>query len=486
MALFGKSENISSLIKKIQSDAQMSPENLSEILEQLGASPEFLPSKNLWMVSHSKGAVRQFAHKRIAALQDPKIADSLLRELPGKSENIRKEMASLIHRLDGKRVSVHLSKMVHSKKIEIREAALDLIHQSPNWEDYLGFLKVTFRDPDSKIAQRTTRILSSNIDNETCFLMLRARISDDDPKIRRIIIEAFAKRPRPEIVEPFFERIALEDHECRGLMVTALSRLAKKSQNAIEERLLPMLADEEPEIREIAVKLLKEMPDRQRVLKIFLNHLTGVASWVRERSLESMQKISSDLTEALPPLLLDEDQGIRVGAMIMATGSNDEGLIPPLLKIFNSQEDWWIRSMAADLLKTFPHPEITQELIKKIDDPDLSYSAISALGQQGSPRGLDALKTKLTDSNPGIRRAVLKAMSDHPSEEAQEIIVQTARADSDIEVKDFAIELLRAKNEGNEALLAELERKSRKELEDRAMEFAKGGLSLQMENETLN
>lgn len=487
MALFGKSETLSSLIKKVQSDTQMPTEALAETLELIGTSPEFLPSKHLWMVSHPKGAVRQFAHKRLAALKDPGLADSLVREMPGKSASIRREMAGLVHRLDGKRVAIHLGKMVHHKKAEVREAALDLVAQSPDWSEHLGFLKVTFRDPEPRLQHQTAQILASDLENETAFLLLRGKINEDDARLRRIIIEAFAKRPRPEIVEPFFERIGHEDPDIRGLMVAALSRLAKRSQSSIEERLLPMLADEEPEIRDIAVKLLRDMPDHQRLLRIFLKHLQGVAIWVRERSLETIQKISGDLTAAIIPLLEENDQGLQVGAMIMASNSRDEGLIPPLLKILNGQDDWWIRSMAAELLRNFPHPEITMELARKVDDPDLSYSAISALGHQGTPGGLEALRNKLADSHPGIRRAVLLALSTHGSDEARELLIQSARNDEDLEVKDYATELLREEGERNEALLAELDRRNRQELEERARNFGiADGIALQMENETLN
>jgi HEAT repeat protein len=482
MGLFGKSDNLAALLKKVESESGADPAELDLVLDLLSRHEEFHLERNAWMFSHAQKKVRDFAAKQLLERKEPALVDVLIKELPTKPSPTRLELARLVLAAGPERVQARLGHMIHSSEAAEREAALDLIDSHPRWQDLLGYLKVTIKDHEPRVRHRAARVLAKGLSNQTIFLILRELIHDEDATLRHIIIEAFARQPNADTVEPFFERLPLEGPEPRAMMVRALSHLARHAQSQIEERLLPILGDENPTIREIAVKLLGEMPDRTKILRAFLIHCRGIACWLRDRSIQSLQKISDVLLEPLLELMEDPDDDIRVAAMVMASGSKDPRLVPLIKAIFLGKSDWWIRSMAAEALGKQATPDILETLSSQLDDPELRYSIISILGAQGTPAALSVLRRCLKDPQRGVRIAVLSSLQDSKALEAQAIFTESARNDPDEDVREKALELLQGIGDKSRDVVQEIQaRNARTEASRNVVP-----LELEMANESLN
>lgn len=481
MAIFGnRQENLSTLLKRLQ-DPLKTPSNLEEILKLIQSHPEFSLERNVWLFSHRKASIRRWAAQQVGSRRRPELADRLIREMIGKSGELRREIAATVMKIGAERARIQLGAIAHHKKTELREAAIDLITANRQWKDFLGHIKVYLRDPERSIRHAAARLLASDVGNQTIFLMLRNYINDPDAGLRRIIIEAFCRLGTPEIVEPFFERLLGEGPEERQLMLGAIGKLARGSQSKIEAHILPMLADESPEVREIAVRVLQEMPDRTRVLRDFLLHCKGLASWLRDRSIESIVKVCQDIVAALIELMGDEDEDVRVGAMVIANRTNDPRIVPSVQKIFLGNADWWIRSMAADVLGRFANPEIVRILIAKIEDPDLSYSAILVLGKIELPEARQAVVRCLAHPRTGLRLAAITALKETDDAEVVQYLAQVARDDGDGRVRKRARDALECFGHRSKRVLAELESE-----EASQAAAAAGGIQLEMVNEALN
>jgi len=482
MGLFNRSDSVQALLKKLEADANIDAAELEAILDVIGKAADFHIEKHAWMFGHGSKKVREFAGQQLLKVRSQPLADSLLRELPGKPSTLRAELARLIVVVAPERVPARLPILVHSKDPADREAALELIEAHPRWQEFLGYLKACLKDPEARLRQRTGRLLARGIDNVTIFLLLKEYIHDQDDTLRHIIIEAFARKPNGEIVEPFFERITREGPELRAVMTRALSHLAKTSQSQIEERVLPMLGDEDVAVRDIAVKLLSEMPDRLRVLRAFLVHCRGVACWLRERSVQSLQKIQDSLLDSLLTLMRDPDHELRVNAMMLASGSKDPRLIPLVRDIFLSKADWWIRSIAAEVLGRNPSKDVTEILASQLEDPDLQYSVIHVLGKQGTPAAYEIILNCLRSPSRGVRSAAINSLRDTKTPEAFEIVVKAARGDAEASVREKAIEVLQCFGDMSLAVLKEIETADAKERQ----RLAAAPLELCMVNENLN
>ena len=318
MALFGKSTS-ESLLKKLQ-DTNSPPKNLGEILDALRFSADFQLEKNAWLFTHPRREVRAFAAGEARTLDSRNLGDTLAKAMLGQSSEIRRELATVIHTVAEGRVVAYLTRFMAAKDIKEREAGLDLIEQAADTRAFLGHLKAGLRDPLPKLRHRTVRILGKEPEDPTISLMLFELLHDDDATVRHIVIEALSKNPTPDIIEPFFHRLGHEAPDTRAVMVRALRQLTRSgSQRKMEKELLPILADEDPQIRELAVKILSELPDQLRVLRSFLVHCSGLAFWLRERSIESIRKVSNDIVPALIELIADETEDVRDGAQQMAS-----------------------------------------------------------------------------------------------------------------------------------------------------------------------
>ena len=481
MALFGnKQENLQSLLKKIQ-DPEKTPSNLDEILRLIESHSEFTLERYVSLFTHRKQPIRQWATKLVGTQRRPELADRLIREMVGKPADVRREIAAIVMRIGADRARIQLGVMAHHKKPELRQAALDLITATANWKEFLGHIKFYLHDPEKSIRHAAASILATDVENPTVFLMLRNYINDPDTGLRRIIIKAFCRLGTPEIVEPFFERMLVEGPEDRRLMLGAIGKLARSSPSRIEAHILPMLADESLEVRELAVRVLKEMPDQTRVLRAFLLHCKGLASWLRDRSIQSIVKICHDIVAPLIELMRDEDEDVRVGAMVMANQTDDARIVPCVQEIFLGNSDWWIRSMAADVMGRFANPEIARTLVSKIEDPDLSYSAILVLGKVDLPEARDAVVKCLAHPKTGIRLAAITALKESDDTEIMQFLGEVAKDDANERVRKRAKDALEHFGHRSKRVLAELEEKA-----EREAAASPSGLQLEMADEALN
>lgn len=444
MALFGRSNVLAEALKRLEATGSLSAAETDTLLETVRTHPEFRIDRALWMLRSPGRKIREFAAQQLLARPDAgTLAASLVRELVATPPELRPEVARLAHQAAGGGLDGFLPTLVHANAPEKRDAALELLAAHKETRAFIPFLKVALHDPEPELRRKAVRILSRGVRSPSVFVILRDLIHDDDVEVRRMVIEAFARHAGPEIVEPFFERLTLEGERERAIIIGALSTLARTAQEEVEDRVLPMLSDESAAVREMAVRLLSEMPDRTRLLRAFLVHCRGLAFWLRDRSLASIRTISGSLIEALAELMrAGEDEDVRVGAMLLARGAPDERILPLVREIFTGNLDWWVRNTAAEVLSGFPGEEVTRLLTSRIHDPDLRYGIISLLGARPEAAAAGALLACLRDPSGGIRRAALVAFAQRGGASAVGVIAQVAAEDPDLSVRERAEELL--------------------------------------------
>lgn len=483
MAIFGKSDQLSFLIKKIQTTESFGAGELDLLLMKISESADFFIEKHAWMLTHANRKIRACAAQHVQQRQDPALADLIMKEMLGRPSEVRSELARLVVRVGPDRVRRSLGTLIHSSERKNREIAIDLIGQSDELGEYLGYLKAGLRDPEVKIRHRSVRVLAQDVKNQTVFMILRNLVNDEDQVVREVVIEALAQEPQMDIIEPFFERLPHERLEVQSLITKALRSLARSGNQAITDRLLPILADESASMRDLAVKLLREVTDTTDVLRRFMLHSRGLAFWLRERSFETISRVADDLTDSLIVLLRDPEDDVRVGAMSMAKGSSDPRLLSVIVEVFESKSDWWVRGMAAEMMGNFHDENVTEILLSRIHDPELAYSVVSALSRHQNPLAMSALLQRLHDSSPGIRHAAVSALAGHPSPDVIVALVKVVQGDAEDRVRDQALEVLRGFGSMAAEALAQVERQERALAQ---FEEAAVPVELRMENETLN
>ena len=444
MAIFGggRSTSITALMERVRSRDYRDSDALGELLEEIFIHPDAKPKKLMWMITATHPLVRERSLPAIAQLTGESELSLIIRAMVGIPEKTRHELAKEAVKFAESKVVQAIGPMFHSKDAEQRKIALDIVSAHTKWTNFLGVLKKTLNDPEASLRYQATRILSRGVDHQTVRLVLIELLSADDIEMRRPVIQALASRPQVDLVEPFFARLSHEEPLEQSTMTKALSTLADNPESRLAEYLLPVLADEDPALREIAVTLLAKMPNRTGVLRSYFIHSLGLATWLRFRTTASILTLSDSLVGPLQELLEDEDMDVRVGAMMMIGESDDVSFIPLVRKMFESDLDWWIRSLAVDVLAKHASPELIDLLLTEIEDPELRYSIISALGKIEDRQTLRPLLECLKDPQRGVRIATLEALANKKTPETGEALYQVALHDEERMVRKKAASVL--------------------------------------------
>jgi HEAT repeat protein len=486
MALFGgnnsgaKPPSFSALIELVKTRGYTGEQGLLDLLHKIFTHPEAHPKRVIWMLSSPNPTIRNKSLAMITKMAGRNTCDILIEAMATSSEQTRQRLAKEIVKVDEQQLARVMSSLVASVDVGQRLLALEIVGAHPKKLHFLTMIKRMLSDTDSAVRSAATALLARGAKNPTIRLILLELIDSDDPNVRSEAIEALSRFPDVDLVEPFFARMpAVERHE-RNLMTETLSTLAQNPDARMEEHVLPVLADENPEMRDAAVKLLALLPSRTKVLRAYFIHSKGLATWLRTRAAASILKLSDSLVHPLSELLDDEDMDVRVGAMLMIGESDDRSFVPLVLRIFQSDLDWWIRSIAVDVLSKHPSPELVELLLSEMHNPDLRYSIISALGRIDDPQSLRPLLQALNDPARGIRIAVLQALENKSAEDVAPHIFKIARDDEEKKVREKAAAMLAEFDGLSKQYLREL-RVHNQEDDDR-ME----PIGLTMQNEELN
>lgn len=457
MALFRKGDTLPELVARARGAPPAGAAELSRLLERITAHPDCRPPALAWLLSHPDGRIRAFGAEWFQQRIDAGVADALLSEMVGKPSQIRDEIARVVVPADlSDRVEAAIGQMLHAAAVEQREAALSFIAALPGWQNQLRHLKDALQDPVPAVRQLAARVLCRGIGNPGIRLLLLELARDEDPAIRRQAIGALALSPHPDVVEPFLERLSREDPAEQALMIDALQQLANDPAARLAERLMPVLADEDDRVREAAVRLLGQMPNAAEILRAFLVYSRGVAFWLRDRAAASIVRISTDIVEPLGRLMQDEEEDIRIGAVVMASTCRDPRIVPRTLEIFLGRDGWWVRSIAAEVLGRFPSPAVTRALLSRMDDPDLRASVIAVLAKMNDPEALASLLHCLTDPDRGTRMSALEALAPIEDAEVFTALRRVALDDRDPALRDKAVVILESHLPATQQHLREL------------------------------
>lgn len=479
--LFFKKRDKQTLLKSLkeQNHKGQKQEQKKEILVRLKELGNVNPLDVLWMVGEPDVDLWEFAKAVFLASKDATpFLKPLLLKMKDAREAGRRQIAVLISKLQLPTLRSSLLRMIQSEDVDERMMAMEILTNHPNWQNYLEILKIALKDSRAKIRYGAVSLLSSMADKKRLFLILRRMCEDPAEIVRHKVLTTMARIDIPDVVEPFFERLPYESPVIQQEIINALIRLCGKQELQIEDYVFPALFDEEEMVRNAATELLRKMPNKTEILRKLLIYSQGVASWLRERCFEFVRKLGPELVEPLIELIDDPKEDIRVMAMLLAKEVRDERIIPALKKVLTNESQWWIRVSAINILSQFKKPQITELLLKFIDDPDLKWSVIVSLGKMEDPRMVSHLLENLSDSRRGIRMAILGALESLLTSYLLNDLGQIYEKDPDEGVRQKAFGLIqKLANQGDTQAARIVEAR-----QERGRRFLEGQVQLEIED----
>lgn len=482
MAMFRKQDGLPHLVDALSKPGLPNAE-IDELIERVTTHPDATPRRLGTLVTSDNPRIREAGIGYVVRNAGRDCADLLLMAMIGAERPVRTSLARALVGLSRQDVLRTTERAFNSRKSEHRPLALEIVFADPRWRDHMRLLKAAVRDPDAGLRLAAVRILRRKPDDDAIGVILRGMIHDGDDVVRAEVIGGLCEHPTPDLIEPFFARVLLEEKPERARMIQALGKLCRSGVAGIELRLYPSLADENGDIRMLAARLLDQVGDKSAALRGFLVYARGLAPWLRERATEALLGVVGGFTAPLIELMDDADDDIAVAAMTLASHLDDPAIVPHVARIFGSKLDWWVRSMAADILARFPTDEVLGTLLSRLDDPELRYSVVSALGATTHSDACGHLLECLGDPAASIRRVALDGLRREPTEAIVAAVHGVARDDADVTVREKALQMLRDFGAIAEMQVAELERAAQRRADRRPDAPA---LELEMANTALN
>ncbi|MFO1054042.1 MAG: HEAT repeat domain-containing protein [Planctomycetota bacterium] len=489
MALFKKNDSFDDLCEKLKNPARFGPAELGEIIAEATKHPEASARKLAFMMSSTHPRIREAGVRYVMENAPRDSVDVILQAIAAIEGPGRSELAKLAFELDRNELLRCANTMFNGTNLQMRMVVLELASLDRNWRDWFGILKQGLRATEVPLRRASARLIRRHLQDPTACSVMRDLLHDEDDAVRSEAIQGFCDFPTPEIVGPFFARLPKESPVDQTRMIQALARLSSRPNSNIEQHLFPVLSDDDADARKIAVRLISSMPQPDQVLRKFLVHCRGLASWLRERATRSILEMANALCDPVIKLMQDEDEDVRVSAMSLAAKIKDERIFEPVVRIFCGRSDWWVRSLAAEILANFPRDETLELLLPYLHDVEMRFSIVSALAKIDRVETTAHLIECLKDPARSIRDIALDGLAKRASQDVIECLLISARHDPDPALRAKAIEVLRGFGPAASARLRslEVELQAADDAAEAARKHASSlDLQLEMENPSLN
>ncbi len=481
MALFNRGHDLESLLKKLESKNYRDSAEKRALLKELDNVGPLRADDYVRFLVSGDSDLGRYALDRVATCKNPRVVDQLLAALQRAPRPRWKPIIMALHRLPGQALADRLRPMMQAKRIEVRAVAMEVLAGAASPRDVVGLLKQALQDPEEAIRVRAVQVLGLGGRDPDIRKMLRDMFLHRDEPVRHAAIEALARFPGADIIEDFFDLLPNQPPKLQNLMIRGLQKLVAEEGSFSENvlgRVMPLLAADDPQIREAAAQLLASSPDKLGVLRRFLQYAKGLAFWLRDRAFTAVSTVADDIVEAILTLLGDEDVDVVVGATVMARNSRDPRLCDGLIRLLARDFDWWVKIPALETLATFDRPGVTDIIKSKLTDEDLRNCALACLGRRLEPGTQATIVEFLTHKRRGLRRAALSALENFKDPALIPHLEQVARGDSDFECRMVALEMLDGLGAEGVATAAALRE------EQRTIPDSGDGVSLTMLNPT--
>lgn len=402
----------------------------------------------LWTLTASEPEIRQLGAMIMPRFNGPSLANGLLDELKDKPFAQQRLLIRHITRCDASDVQTIATRLLQDSDRGRRALGVELVNALPA-QTALVLMKGLLKDPnaDVRLAGLNKLLeLPSALEDRTLREDLLALAQDSDERIRQAVFKAVLSTPRKDnsLLPILIAGMKDESYNVQQLCAQALGERVRSGDAELETRLIELLSDGSNTVRSAVIKALLQSPNRQRVIRSYLEHTRSMAGWVRERALQSLKSFAEDLIDPIVELMQDPDEEIRLLALVVGGNFEDKRCVQPIIGLLKDK-DWWTRATAAETLGRIADPKATPALVGLLKDEEARWTAIEALGNIRDPASVSALLQYATDPAVEIRLAIVNALGGMISQPGVlDALEARARTDESQPVRDRALEQLKA------------------------------------------
>ncbi|MET8426506.1 fumarate reductase/succinate dehydrogenase flavoprotein subunit [Nocardia sp. NPDC004860] len=257
-------------------------------------------------------------------------------------------------------------------------------------------------------------------------------LSDADPRVRATALAVLTEHTPDGFAEQLIAALADEDAEVRSAAVSGLRELAEILPAATG---LARHADSpDPIVRTAVVDLLRAL--RSGSVELFAKAAVDADHRVRIQAVHAL--VSLDDWTALTAAAHDDNREVRIAA---ARGLATIGLGgADTVRALTTDRDPLVRAAAFTALSRLGADSDAATLTAALGDSawQIREGAARGLAAAGPDRAVEPLSRALADIHPDIRKAAVLTLSTWPESAAALAALESARADSDADVRAYA------------------------------------------------
>lgn len=271
--------------------------------------------------------------------------------------------------------------------------------------------------------------------------MLLKLADGEDARLALTALEGLVEVREPEVLEFMLKCFVTREEAERKIAAGYLQTEAKAEPEKVRKTMLGVLTHGDRSLAEAASQILLATGDPATVVLDSLEFGRGLLGWLRERIMEGLRRGGTRVLDAAVELLDHEDDSVRFYALTLAEGFREPGLVGIFCRLLNDP-DWWLRVTVCDSLAQLGDERAVPYLLQALEDPDVRWAAIDALGRIGSVSAIQPLMSMLSDPKPEVRMDVLVGLSRLKDERLMPVLRKVRDEDADVPVRRRANEVL--------------------------------------------
>ena len=440
------SEDNRSLLDRIRQKQWKSPSERDDWLRRI-ASVKGLPAEDAaFFLVDADPALRTTGAAIVKAMPPESAAEVLLTALASQHESLRrKTFESVLQLLGGDLKPDRAAAMAGDPRAPVALAVLDWIkdNQQPRFLSSI----VPALSAAAPAVRRRAMAAAETIGTPQAVPLAVEGIEDEDEEVRFRAASLLARFPSEQVFPALLKASSDSSARVQQAVAKAIAPIVAQGARAWQSRVIPLISDSNPRVRENAVGILQKQEPRA-VVDAFIASFKNVYGPPRDRAIQVFQELGGPFLSALAAHADDADQDAANLAASIAVTLRSPEVVPLCVRLLK-QPDWWLRHRASEALAAIKDERGLDPLIEMLDDRESDLTAAAALGQWGTPKALPGLLTAYKKAAMDLRLEILEAFSKITDARVPPLLQNIAGVDPEPVVREKALRLLRMfKGEG--------------------------------------
>ncbi len=447
------SEENRALLDRLRQKQWKTPAERDDWLRRISSVRGLPPEDAAFFLVDSDPSVRTTGAAIVKAMPPEAAVEVLLAALASQPEaQRRKTLDAAIQLLGGDLSPERAASMAGDPRAAVASTVLDWIrdHQQPR---FLSSIAPALSAPTAAVRRRAIAAAETIGTPQAAPLAVQA-ISDEDEEVRFRAASILARFPSDQVFPALLQASSDSSARVQQAVAKAIGPIVAAGARAWQSRVIPLISDANPRVRENAVSILRQQ-EPKAVVEAFMASFKNVYGPPRDRAIQVFQELGGPFLSALAARADDPDQDAANLAASIAVTLRSPEVVPLCVRLLK-QPDWWLRHRASETLAEIKDERGLEPLIEMLGDRESDITAAAALGQWATPKALPGLLAAYKKAAMDLRLEILEAFSKIPDARVPALLQNIAGVDPEPVVREKAIRLLRSLKGEGEGTVAEI------------------------------